>query len=129
MKAWELEEGKEYTSNLCDDGTIYKITNGALYYKHRKINYGDYLESGMEYNIIKSVDFTEYIPPTDWSKVEVDTKVLVRNNNLTGIWYRRYFARYEQGRVYVYTDGATSWSDYDSDDVVTWDEVKLYTEE
>ena len=127
MKVWELEEGKEYTSNLCDDGTVYKITNGALYYKHRKINYGDYLESGMEYNIIKSVHFTEYIPSTDWSKVEVDTKVLVRNGS--GIWYKRYFAKYKNGEIYVYVHGSTSWSDNNSKDIITWDEVKLYTEE
>ena len=127
MKVWELEEGKEYTSNLCDDGTIYKITNGALYYKHRKINYGDYLESGMEYNIIKSVHFTEYIPPTDWSKVEVDTKVLVRDWD-NSEWIHRHFAIYKNGRIHTWNNGRTSFTIRDKDDYVPYNQAKLYTE-
>lgn len=49
----------------------------------------------------------------DWSKIEVDTKILVScdsGDNKT--WYRRYFAKYEDGKVYVWHDGATSWSSY-----------------
>ena len=43
-------------------------------------------------------------PETDWSKVEVDTPILVRdveNEN----WYRRYFAKYENGKVYAWING------------------------
>ena len=47
-------------------------------------------------------------PSIDWSKVAVDTKVLVSDDG--GKWFRRYFASYEDGRVYVWGYGATSWS-------------------
>lgn len=48
-------------------------------------------------------------PETDWSKVEVDTPILVRDNE-DGIWKRRYFAKYENGLVYAWSDGCTSWN-------------------
>ena len=48
-------------------------------------------------------------PETDWSKVEVDTPILVRDNE-DGIWKRRYFAKYENGVVYAWSDGCTSWN-------------------
>lgn len=126
MKIWELEEGKEYTSDLCDNGTIYKLIDGDLHYKHPRINYGDYLFSGMEYNRAKTVDFTEYTLQTDWSKVLVDTKVLVRNDG-DSKWYKRYFAKCENGRAFTWYGGANSWSSDCSDDITTWDEIKLYT--
>ena len=128
MKVWELKEGKLYTSSLCDNGTIYKLIDGDLHYKHPTINYGDYVFSCMEYNRAKTVDFTEYTPPTDWSKVEVDTKVLVRNKGDRN-WYKRHFAKYCNGKIYTWRNGLTSWSDIYPDYERTWDEVKLYTEE
>ena len=48
--------------------------------------------------------------PVDWSKVAVDTPILVRDN-IFSKWVKRYFAKYENGRVYVWNNGSTSWSD------------------
>lgn len=47
-------------------------------------------------------------PPVDWSKVPVDTKVLVLDSN--GKWFHRHFCQYENDMVYVYGYGRTSWS-------------------
>lgn len=53
--------------------------------------------------------YEEYQEPTvDWSKVPVDTKVLVSNNG--NDWHKMYFARYENGMVYCWENGATSWT-------------------
>lgn len=55
----------------------------------------------------------EYIEPiepeVDWSKVAVDTPILVRDS-IESDWLKRYFAKYENGKVYVFIDGSTSWS-------------------
>ena len=51
-------------------------------------------------------------PETDWSKVEVDTPILVRNDDYaTTSWLRRYFAEYDDGVVYAWNCGCTSWSE------------------
>lgn len=62
----------------------------------------------------------EYV---DWSKVPVDTPILVRDYE-NREWTRRYFARYVDGRVLTWSAGATSWStDYKG--VVPWQYAKL----
>ena len=48
-------------------------------------------------------------PEIDWSKVEVDTPILARNDG--DKWFRRYFAKYEDGIVYAWNCGCTSWSE------------------
>ena len=54
-------------------------------------------------------------PETDWSKVEVDTPILVRNYEDTEstavVWLKRYFAEYKDGLVYTWTNGRTSWNE------------------
>lgn len=64
-------------------------------------------------------------PEIDWSKVEVDTKILVRNTGVEA-WDKRYFSKFKDGRVYAFSRGATSFS---SDGEISWDEAKLYKEE
>ena len=59
----------------------------------------------------------------DWSKVKVDTPVLVSSNGI--IWYRRYFAKANYGDVYVWDNGTTSWSAKDNKDVTAWAHIKL----
>jgi hypothetical protein len=68
---------------------------------------------------------SEYVePPVDWSKVAVDTPILVKDCEC-GNWNRRYFAKYENGMLYAWSDGATSWSAPCSDDMTRWKMAKL----
>lgn len=67
------------------------------------------------------IDIAEYLGIVDWSKVAVDTPILVRNNGC--VWTKRYFAEYKNGKVRTYFNGATSWS---SDGRMgSWDYAKL----
>ena len=50
-------------------------------------------------------------PEVDWSKVEVDTPILVRDSE-DGRWIKRYFAKYENETIYAWDSGCTSWSAY-----------------
>ena len=59
----------------------------------------------------------------DWNKVEVDTKVLVRDRP-NDDWVKRYFAKYKDGEVYVFKDGRTSWNDVGI--TQHWKETKLW---
>ena len=60
-------------------------------------------------------------PETDWSKVEVDTPILVKAID-DGKWKKRYFAKYEGGVVYAWDGGKTSWN---KDCVASWKYAKL----
>lgn len=60
-------------------------------------------------------------PETDWSKVTVDTPILVRDTE-DEQWERRYFAKYEDETVYAWDVGRTSWS---GDGVTEWNFAKL----
>ena len=67
------------------------------------------------------IDICEYLGIVDWSKVEVDTPILVGNDGI--VFVRSYFAEYKSGKVRTYFNGATSWS---SDGrMVSWDYAKL----
>lgn len=67
-------------------------------------------------------------PEVDWSRVPVDTPVLV-NHCETDSWTNRYFACYKDGKVFTYDCGATSWSTPTDDDISSWKYVKLANEE
>ena len=124
MKVWELEEGKEYQTNL--NTRKYRIDNGKM-----RVYDGLILTwkmSDMSYNTVLDMDFTPYIPPTDWSKVEVDTKVLVRDWD-NSEWIPRHFAIYKNGRIHTWNNGHTSFTSRDKDDYVSYNQSKLYTEE
>lgn len=48
-------------------------------------------------------------PEVDWSKVEVDTPILVGDAS-DKIWLRRHFAKFENGKVYTWFGSGTSWT-------------------
>lgn len=64
-------------------------------------------------------------PETDWSKVTVDTPILVRQGK-NGTWLERHFAKYENGNVYAWVDGQTSWTGADK---IKWKYSKLAEDE
>lgn len=73
--------------------------------------------------------FSEYKEPEiDWSKVKVDTPILVRNNE-DKEWVNRYFAKFADGKVYAWVSGATSWTVDDEYDVTFWKYAKLVESE
>lgn len=69
------------------------------------------------------IDIAEYLGITDWSKVPVDTPVLISNDK--EIWFKRYFARYEDGKVYCWLNGKTSWTAGCEFSTGHWDYAKL----
>lgn len=78
---------------------------------------------------IKEWSEQEYVEsPVDWSKVPVDTKILVRDSE-TGQWSRRHFARYEKNSVFSWRNGCTSYSVAGYDDVTDWKYAKLAEED
>lgn len=80
---------------------------------------------GSCYDGIREWANSEYVePPVDWSKVPVDAKILVRNRE-DATWVRRHFAKYEDGKIYAWSDGLTSWSDAGSINVSAWECAKL----
>ena len=79
---------------------------------------------GSEYKFREWLN-SEYVEPTvDWSKVAVDTPILVRDF-VGDEWARRYFAKYENGIVYAWCAGATSWSACRSINITDWKFAKL----
>ena len=70
------------------------------------------------------IDIGEYLAIVDWSKVEVDTPIFVRNR-IEDMWKCRYFAKYEDGKVYTWCGGRTSWSNVISYEPVNWNYAEL----
>lgn len=69
--------------------------------------------------------FQEYEEPkVDWSKVKVDTPILVGNTE-NDVTHKRYFAKYEDGKVYTWGGGTTSWTVSGEHDVTFWKYAKL----
>lgn len=67
----------------------------------------------------------EYVEPVvDWSKVPVDTKVFVRDCDCA-YWNRRYFAKFEDGKIFTWANGTTSFTAKGFDDVTWWNQGKL----
>ena len=92
----------------------------------------DFYESdsckGSTYNFREWLN-SEYVePPVDWSKVAVDTPILVRDSREEA-WRKRHFAKYENGIVYAWSAGSTSWSARMSNDITDWKFAKLVESE
>lgn len=67
----------------------------------------------------------EFEPPVDWSKVPIDTKILVKDSHEV-LWKRGHFADYDNGIVFAWCDGKTS---YTADKgMIAWTQAKLYKE-
>ena len=70
------------------------------------------------------IDVGEYLGVVDWSKVAVDTPVLVRDFE-GAKWEKRYFAFFKNGRVNTFCGGTTSWSSENITGTISWRHAKL----
>lgn len=60
-------------------------------------------------------------PEVDWSKVKVDTPILVKANE-SEVWFERHFAKFEDETVYAWYDGRTSFT---TEECSGWEIAKL----
>lgn len=70
---------------------------------------------------------SEYEEPSiDWSKIPIDTPILVRDSQ-DDEWLHRHFAKFENGVVYAWRAGCTSWSNVDGNEdyYLSWKYAKL----
>lgn len=70
------------------------------------------------------IDIAEYLGIVDWSKVKVDTPLLVKSCKESE-WKKRYFAFYKAGKVHTWDSGTTSWSNGQIVNTSWWNYVKL----
>lgn len=104
-----IKDGVPYrcSGDSCDDCDFKNSKNGCYIYGCSEWLFSEYKE-----------------PEVDWSKVKVDTPILVRNNE-DKEWMNRYFAKFADGKVYAWVCGATSWTVDDEYDVTFWKYAKL----
>lgn len=70
-------------------------------------------------------EYKDLAEDVDWSKVPVDTPVLVKHHE-TDKWMPRYFAGINgNGNVIAFEDGTTSWSDDGKNFTLSWEYAKL----
>ena len=121
---------KEIIEIACNGGNI-AVVNGKLENCRKtqcnecNFNGGTIRDCEIKTRKWANSEYVEPIePPVDWSKVPVDTPVLVtdRKDAAESEWEKRYFAKYENGMVYTWANGATSWS---GEIVSSWMYAKL----
>lgn len=70
-------------------------------------------------NIWLSKEYKE--PEVDWSKVKVDTPILVKSS-AGDVWFERHFAKFEDETVYAWDGGRTSFT---TEECSGWEIVEL----
>lgn len=135
-RAWLLQK-------LYDDGWRYYVKNagGCAFLTTKKpimlknildittggdVKYISIMTKSILPNIAKNefLDIEEYLGIVDWSKVAVDTHVLVKDFE-GDKWKKRYFACFKNGKVNTWCGGVTSWSSDGCDDTMSWKYAKL----
>lgn len=93
----ELKRGARYRDS---HGRVWIYDSGLI-----SVKTGKEIESVYTLDELSNMEFSEDV---DWSKIPVDTKVMVYSND--GEWHRKYFAKYERGEIYTFALNADSWS-------------------
>ena len=118
--------GKRYTS----EGRVFVLEESLYYLWLKDEKTQEVIEDNLTLDEILQMEFEEIVD-VDWSKVQLDTKILVSENGID--WYRRYFAKYENGIIYAFSDGLSSFTACYKPEcgyrrVCDWEYAKLYEE-
>ena len=115
----ELERIAEYYDDM---SRTYKGAKEGYSYREKAIDEAmDIINAVLHLQL----EAEEDEPEIDWSQVVVNTPILVRDFD-SEIWQRRYFAKYENGLVYAWIGGSTSWTETG---MKSWNFAKLEDEE
>jgi hypothetical protein len=98
MEGRKVFKAGEHTVESCDK---INCCNGSTTVDHSHNVFVKNLPALMQ------LDFHEVV---DWGKVKQDAKVEVSYDGAKHFNDRRYFAKYENGKVRIYPHGQTSWS-------------------
>lgn len=133
------DEGYRYLFMATPNITVAVSKSKPLFAKNKfieKMMLYDLL-SGYEYKLGRAIlndeehciNIGKKLNITDWSAVEVDTKIRVSNSD-GDLWRKRYFACYENGKVYAFDSGKTSWSAGTNNfsDLIPWDLAEVVDE-
>lgn len=63
-------------------------------------------------------------PEIDWTKVPVDTKILVRDYKDSS-WYKAHFASYKDGKPFAFPWGRSSWTTTPSMSPIAWSYTEI----
>lgn len=142
MRLEDLKNGMSYKNR---DDEIFYIINDKVFVKadiitlryHRELYQElEYYDEDFKWSSNKKWDIMEIYDcdnkliwkrkEIDWSKIPVDTKVLVKNDE-NGEWNKRYFAGFINGEVTTFSNGMTSWSTSRPNNpiLVSWKYAKL----
>jgi len=88
---------------------------------------------GTGFSCKAQVNFSKWLeeecePKVDWSKVPVDTPILVKDERSSDKWFERHFAYYHDGKVCAWKNGRTSYTTQ-QDPPSVWQYAKLYEQE
>ena len=119
----EENKGKKYYLNM-EDGNEWEVVEFNLEFDL----FNQYNENIFTVYCLSEIMKGNYIEVVDWSKIPIDTKILVRDSE-DSTWKKRMFCKYKDGRFYAWCDRRCSFTAYNEDDYTEWKYVKLYEEE
>ncbi len=124
MKAWEIckkeNVGKKFKDSNGKEWEVCKHVFNSTYYD-LKDRFDNHILKQYYISTIAELDFEEVV---DWSKVAVDTKILVKDREMDP-WVHRHFAKYKNGEVYAWLGGKTSFTTKHD---ISCEYAKLYEE-
>lgn len=122
------EKFAEEIAELACDGIPFAVENGepvpcrcCLFENCDLYNLIGFISCNQARREWGEAEYVKPAPELDWSKVTVNTPILVKDH-LDDEWLPRYFCKYENDIIYAWDDGLTSWT---TDQFCKWKKAKL----
>lgn len=115
------EKYKNELIEACKDANFHVFFNKYIVPTYHCATYGGMAEEKRILLTTLWLDEEYQEPEVDWSKVNVDDLILVRDGD-DEEWNRAHFACYKDGKVHAWSGGKTSWT---ASSYMHWMQAKL----